>query len=98
MYFSNSTNAEQSTDKQSPTSCPFFLLHCRAMLAAALGKQLQQRDSGAAAAVRRGVSASARNAAVTAEAYPESEAHAATTAAGERVRAKQLLWGNYSPR
>lgn len=49
-------------------------LCCSAMLAAVLGKDLQAE--AAAAARRKALSVTARNAAVAAEAYPESEAHA----------------------
>jgi hypothetical protein len=52
------------------------------MLAAVLGRQ-QAGEDAAAGQRRRGLGAAARNAAVVAEAYPESEAHAGMGAGGE---------------
>lgn len=52
------------------------------MLEAVLGKQ-QASEDAAAAKRRRGLGAAVRNAAVVAEAYPESEAHAGTGADGK---------------
>jgi hypothetical protein len=52
------------------------------MLAAVLGRQ-QAGEDAAAGQRRRGLGAAARNAAVVAEAYPESEAHAGMGAGGK---------------
>jgi hypothetical protein len=54
------------------------------MLEAVLGKQQQAGDDAGAGKRRRALGAAARNAAVVAEAYPESEAHAGTGADGEQ--------------
>lgn len=54
----------------------------RAMLEAVLGRS-GAGDDAAAGQRRRGLGAAARNAAVVAEAYPESEAHAGMGADGE---------------
>lgn len=63
---------------------------------AVLGKQQAAgHDNDAAAATgkrRRGLGAAARNAAVAAEAYPESEAHAGTGADGESRPGAVAAW------
>lgn len=67
------------------------------MLEAVLGRQEADAAVADAAAGRRrrgGLGASARNAAVVSEAYPESEAHAGTGAAdGEQQAACLCDWG-----
>jgi hypothetical protein len=62
--------------------CCAVLCVTRAMLAAVLGRP-GAGDDAAAGQRRRGLGAAARNAAVVAEAYPESEAHAGMGADGE---------------
>lgn len=54
------------------------------MLEAVLGRQQAADDDAAAGKRRRALGAAARNAAVVAEAYPESEAHAGIGADGEQ--------------